>query len=155
MKKVPSLLLLAAMLLTLLAGCGQSASLQFEPAALAEELAGTDAFSDLLSPIDAKIAASLYGVDASTIASCSVYCSTGATAEEIAVFKCTDENAAKALSDAAQRRLDSQAAAYAAYAPQAVPAIENAIVRQQGAYTVCVVANDNAAAEAVLDHYIK
>ena len=79
----------------------------------------------------------------------------GATAEEVAVFKCTDENAAKTLETAAHTRLESQKAAYADYAPQSVPAIENAIVRQLGEYVICVVADDNAAAEAVLENYIK
>jgi len=155
MKKLTSILLLAAVLLTLLAGCGQSASLQIDPAALAGELAESDAFSALLSPIDVKIAANLYGVDAATIAESGVYCSTGATAEEIAVFKCVDEAAAKALVAAAQTRLDNQAAAYAAYAPTAVPAIENAYLRQEGVYVFCVVAEDDAAAETILAKYIK
>ena len=154
MKKALSFLLLSAMLLVLLAGCGQSA-LQLDTSALAEELAGCGAFSDLLSPIDLKIAANLYGVDAASITDGAMYCSTGATAEEIAVFKCADEAAAKTLESAAHTRLDHQKAAYADYAPQSVPAIENAIVRQLGAYVICVVADKQAAAETVLAKYIK
>lgn len=155
MKKLLSLVLALLLMLALFAACGSEKAPEFDPAQAAQALVESEAFSDLLSPIDAKIAASLYGVDEASIAACGVYCSTGATAEEIAVFKCTDEASAAALEKAAHTRLDNQAAAYASYGPESVPKIEQADVRVNGVYVACVVSNDRAAAAAILDQFMK
>ena len=155
MKKLLPLSLVLLLVLTLFAGCGGEKAIEFDPAQAAQALVESDAFSDLLSPINAKIAASLYGVDESMITQCGVYCSTGATAEEIAIFKCADEAGAQALEAAARTRLDNQAAAYASYGPESVPKIEQADVRVNGVYVACVVSADHAAAAAILDQYMK
>ena len=155
MKKLLSLALAAVLVLCLLTGCGsEQEKVSFDPAEAAEALLETKAFSDILSPVDAKVAESLYSVDPEKVAACAVYCSTGATAEEIAIFQCSDEAAAKALEQSARARLESQAAAYAGYGPQEVPKLENADLRVSGVYVTCVVSADTAAAAAVLDKYM-
>ena len=143
------------LLLAVLAGCGAEKTVQFDPQEAADALLASDAYEDILSPIQPKIAAMLYGVDAESIESCSVYCSTGATAEEIAVFRCRDEASADALKQAAKQRIQDQKDAYVSYAPQEVPKLENALLRTAGVYVVCVVANDYSAVTPVLDKYIK
>ena len=153
MKKCLSLFL-SLLLIAALAACGSS-ELSFEPGDAAAAVMKDGSFSDLLSPVDERVAKSLYGVSDAEVVSCCVYCSTGATAEEIAVFRCADENAAKTVEAAARARLDSQKAAYATYAPDAVPAIENALVRTRGGYVACVVSGDSAVAGQILDGYMK
>lgn len=157
MKKLVSLASAAVLALCLFSGCGGGPeTADFEPADAAAALLESGAFTDILSPIDVRVAAELYGVAVEDIASCAVYCSTGATAEEIAIFRCSDANVAVQLEKTARTRLESQAAAYAAgYGPEEVPKIESADVRVSGVYVSCVVSNDNAAVAQVLDAYIK
>lgn len=154
MKKLRSLTLLLLLALSIFAGCGSEKPVQFDPAQAATELVDSGAFQDILSPIGQQIAASLYAVDEASIAACSVYCSTGATAEEIAIFQCVDEAAAEAVEAAVHTRLENQALAYESYAPETVPKIERADVRIQGVYVACVVSEDNAAAAKILDKYM-
>lgn len=155
MKKLMPLFFVLLLMPALFAGCGSEKAIEFDPAQAAQALIESDAFSDLLSPITTKIAASLYGVDEASIVTCSVYCSTGATAEEIAIFQCVDEAGAQALEAAARTRLDNQAAVYESYGPESVPKIAHADVRVNGVYAACVVSNDHDAAAAILDQYMK
>lgn len=157
MKRLVILALAAVLAMGLLAGCGSDGveTADFGPETAAQELLESKAFSDILSPVTAKVAAALYGVKETDISACAVFCSTGATAEEIAIFKVQDENLARQLETAARARLKSQAAAYAGYGPQEVPKLEAADVRRQGVYVSCVVSADTEAAAAVMDKYMK
>ena len=71
MKKrlIPILALL--LLFALLAGCGAEKAVEFDTREAADALFASDAFSDILSPIQPNIAAMLYNVDAENIESCS------------------------------------------------------------------------------------
>ncbi len=155
MKKLLTLSLALLLLLCALAGCGGQKPAQFEPQVAAGALLDSNAFSDILSPVQPAIAAILYGVKLENVDACSVYCSTGATAEEIAVFRCVDEASAAALKQAAQQRLQEQKAAYESYAPLEIPKLDNALLRASGVYVVCVVAEDYDAVRPILDKYIK
>ncbi len=155
MKKLLILSLALLLLLCALAGCGGRKPVQFEPQEAAGALLDSKAFSDILSPVQPVIAAVLYGVPLENVDACSVYCSTGATAEEIAVFRCRDEAAAAALKQTAQQRLQEQKDAYSSYAPQEIPKLDNALLRASGVYVVCVVAEDYDAVRPILDKFIK
>ena len=100
--------LLLALLFSLLAGCGGGIPGGLDAEALTTALLGSGAFSDLLSPVDADVAGLLYGYAAVDVSSVSVYCGTGATAEEIAVFKAVDPAAADRLKEAAEQRIKEQ-----------------------------------------------
>jgi len=154
MKKIPFLLLALTLLVSVFAACGSNEP-QFEPDDAALALLEEGAFADLLSPVDATIAQSLYNLGELEITACSVYCSTGATAEEIAIFRCADAETAKEVELAAKARLESQSATYASYAPEAIPEIENAVLRIRGCYVACVVSGDAALASSILDRYMK
>ena len=155
MKKLLLLALAAALMLCIFSGCGkEQPKVSFDPAEAAQALLDSKAFSDILSPVDEKVAANLYSADPGKITACAVYCSTGATAEEVAIFQCSDEAAASELEESARARLESQAAAYAGYGPQEVPKLENADVRVAGVYMACVVSADADAAAGVLDKYM-
>lgn len=156
MKKTAFLLLAACLFIAAFAGCGKKAEAK-DPdlAAMAADLKDNGGFSDILSPIEAGVAAKLYGVDAATISDSRVYCSTKATTEEIGLFKCTDEAAAGKLLASAKARVESQRTIYSSYAPGEMPKLDDAIVKQSGDYVVYVVTADSAKAQAVLDKYLK
>ena len=85
---------------------------------------------------------------------CAVYFGTGATAEEIAVVKCTGNDEADKAEAAFNARVESQISAYENYVPSEVPKLENAIVRRSGVYAVYVTANDEAGAQDIIDQYM-
>ena len=156
MKNKLCLLLVILLAVSIFAGCGgKNTAIDFDPQVAADSLLAGDAFSDILSPVSPEIAATLYGIDKADINSCSVYCSTGATAEEIAVFRCTDEAAAAKVEQAAHDRIQAQKDAYVSYAPQEIPKLDNAAVRKAGSYVVLVVAAKYEPVAKILDQYLK
>lgn len=155
MKRISIFLLCLCLALSLCAcgsGGGQkTGDINFEDCS--RELLASDAFSDLLSPVGAEIAVSFYQLDSADIAEVQLYCSTGATAEEIALFKASDEDALKRIQDSVQARIEAQKESYESYVPEEVPKLEKAIVKSRDLYVVYVTASDNDAAESVLKNY--
>ena len=156
MKKTIALLVAMALLL-LLPACGSTARevKDFDPVDLSSALLDSKCFTDLLSEMDKSVALELYGVDPAKVDSCSVYLGTGATAEEIAVFKAVDSDAADSIAAALQNRVTCQVEAYKNYVPREVPKLEKAIVLSAGVYAVYVTAEDSDGARAIVDDYMK
>ena len=140
---------LALTFVLLLCACGGETP--YEPAATADALLESGAFSEHLESIDQDVACLLYGLDESTVTDSAVYGSTGATAEELAVFTLTDEEAAEAARAALETRISDQRAAYESYIPEEVTKLDVAILDIRGSSVLLVVAADIEAAEAALD----
>ena len=153
MKKLCAAGVLAALLL-LLCACGGGAK-ELPLDTVSEQLLDSGAFSDILSPVGKNIAAMIYGVEETLVESSAVYWSTGATAEELALFKAQDEKGAAQLLAAAQTRLEEQKEAFSVYVPAEVAKLDTAVLAQSGPYVICVVAEDAARATQVLGEYIK
>ncbi|MGE4353973.1 MAG: DUF4358 domain-containing protein [Oscillospiraceae bacterium] len=156
MKKIIALLVVMALLL-LLPACGSEENKvkDFDPADLSAALLDSNCFTDLLSEMDTAVALELYGIDAEKVDGCSVYLGTGATAEEIAVFKAVDADAAAEIAAALQDRVASQVEAYKNYVPKEVPKLEKAIVLSKGVYAVYVTAEDSDGARSIVDNFMK
>jgi len=152
MKRIGLVLLAACMAFGVLSGCGQKAKpVEYDFAAMSSQLEQSGAFSDFLSPITKEIAASFYGFESADVTDCAVLCSTGATTEEIALFKCATEDAAAKLKANAAARVETQRAIYESYAPLEMPKLDDAIVTQNGLYVFYIVSADYTKAQAVLD----
>jgi len=152
MKKVGLIFLAACMVLGSLTGCSQkSKTVNYDLDALSSQLEASGAFSDILSPVDIKIAATQYGIDTKDVAESKVFCSTGATTEEIGLFKCTNDEAAARVKAAADERVKSQRTAYESYAPAEMPKLDDAIVTLNGVYVFYIVSADTSKAQAVLN----
>lgn len=135
-----------------LTACGGGDSAQgYDPAATAQALLDSAAFSDSLDSLDKDTAAVLYGIDASTITDCAVYTSLSMGAEEIAVLTLTDEAAAQTAKTALDKRVSDQITALESYMPDEVDKLNHAIVEQKGNSALLVVAADANAAQSVLD----
>ncbi len=148
MKKASFGVLILA-LLTLCA-CGGEAARAFEPTG-AQDLLDSGAFSEELEAIDAAVACSLYGIDPDTVTDCTVYGSTGATAEELAVFVCADEDAAQAVEDRLTTRVADRTADMTGYMPKEVLKLTEAVVERRGKSVLLVVANDYGPVDAFLE----
>ena len=162
MKKIirsTALVLVLILACGLLTACGSgsgssSKAADFDVTALSDELLASDAFSDILSAVSNDTALMLYSLTSDQVAECSVCCSTGATAEEIAVFKATGEDAAKEIETAMKTRVDNQNQSFVNYVPEEIPKLDKAIIVRNGLYVAYVVANDADAAQTIVDKYM-
>lgn len=111
---------------------------------LAEDLA----FEDELTLADEDMAGMLYGIDAAVQSS--VYISSGATAEEIAVFEFETEEDCKEAVSLAEQRIEDQKEAFASYVPKEVKRLDGAVVKQYGRFLAVCVCDDGRKAEELL-----
>ncbi len=146
---------LAAAVLLLSAGCARQAKPEAsaDVTAVADEIAKAIKFKDQMSPIEQKTAVKLYGLDDADVAKARVYESTGATAEEVAVFEAKDDAAAPKVKQAASQRVEDQKAAFQGYQPKEMTKLKTPLLIQSGKYVVLVVADDTSPAKAVTDKY--
>ncbi len=152
MKKL-SLLIAILLSLPLVPGCSKKAD-AFDPQAFAADMLAGGAFSDELTEADAAIGRRLYGLEESDAEETLFYFSSGATAEEMAVFMAYDEEGAAKLADAAKARVERQKTAFESYVPAEVPKLDKAVVEVSGLYVVLYVAADYDAARRVADRYL-
>ena len=145
---------MAAIFCLLLTGCGEKAPAAvsaYDPAATAEALRASDAFSGALEEIDKEMIPTYYGLDEGSIQDAVAYGSLSAGAEEIVVLVLKDEDSAKAAVEALKARVEAQKQALKDYQPEEVAKLDGAIVDQRGNSALLVVAADASAAQAVLD----
>lgn len=117
MKKL-KLILITLLSLLLLAACGSkksSGEVTTDPSTLAKQLAEETVTSDTLSEVSTDIMASTYFVDTTKIEASSAYMSTGASACEAAVIKCSDADYASEVSDLLKQRVSNQKDLYSSY----------------------------------------
>lgn len=145
---------LTVLLAVTMAGCGTKAEEKtIDAQALAKDLTQKVAYADDLNQIPQETAEELYLID--TEENAYVYVSSGATAEEVAVFEFADgEKAAEAV-EAANTRIQEQTDSFADYIPEEVEKLEQAIVKQSGRYLVVCITDDTEGAEDVMDSYFE
>ncbi len=154
MKKYIALLLTALFLFA--GGCAKnSAALKLDPSVAADRLLSSVQFKDQMSPADSAMALQLYGLDQSAVSRAKVYESTGATAEEIAVFEAKDETFLNRVKEGAQKRIEDQKAGFKDYQPKEMEKLKNPVLVTAGNYVFLCVSDDNAKAQKVIDEMIK
>ena len=93
-----------------------------------------------------------YDVDVSAVEDMSVLiCGSGAYPDELAVFKFTDAEAAKAGAEAVQKRLDSQTATYADYTPDEMYKLDDAFVITKDNWVAMAACSDNARVKEIIE----
>lgn len=142
--------LLALTLCLSLTACGGKEKSPFDPAADTKTLLDSGAFTDGLEEIDLDIACTLYGIDEKTVSDCAVYGSTGATAEELAIFTFSNADDTGAALTALQNRVADRKEALASYQPDEVTKLEKAVTETRGNSVLLVIAADYAPVEAFL-----
>ena len=90
-------------------------------------------------------------LDPEQVEDCVVYASITAGAEEIAVLRMTDEDAAKAALEALKGRVEDQIAALKDYQPEEVGKLDGAILDRQGTTVLLAVPASHDLAQAALD----
>lgn len=119
---------------------------------LTDDLINNVKFEDEMTLIDEKTVESLYNINYAV--SQVVYISSGATAEEVAVFELKDvKDASKAL-DAARQRIEVLKQGFETYIPEEIPKLDNAIVKKAGRYVIVCISNSDEADE-IINSYVK
>lgn len=152
-RKAAAFLLLAAMFV-LAAGCGKkdtetAIDIDGLSKALSEKLMG----DDILTEIDADYMAELYAIESANVAKFHVLLSSGATANEIAVFECVDKTAAEAVKTGVEARIQDQIDSYATYIPEEVPKLEAAKVYVKNQFVAVCVSSDADQADEIMKEY--
>ena len=141
------------LLMTVFTACGGGEDVSIDLQAVGDALNAEVAFTDTLTQIPSESAVALYGLDAEAVVNAVVFVSSGATAEEFALWEAADSAGVEAIIEAATLRMASQAENYADYKPAEVPKLENFILKKQGNYVVLCASDDNETAETVLAEY--
>ncbi len=142
---------------TAAASVSDSTSADSEPAApasAADITAAVTAEIEIPSAVEKNIdnIGAFYDVDTNTVTDMSVLiCGSGAYPDELAVFKFTDAEAAKAGADAVQKRLDSQTELYTDYTPDEMYKLEDAFVIVKDEWVAMAACSDNARAEEIIE----
>lgn len=135
------------LILALLAGCGSQGAKNVDAAKTADDLKSALSFRDELSEATQAVRDRTYGITGGDIVSGRLYLSSGATAEEIAVFEAKDDAAAERLLAAAKERVEAQKTAFEDYAPAEMAKLNSAVVERNGKIVALCIADDSAAAQ--------
>lgn len=149
MRRNAAALALLLLLLLLLSGCG-GGERGYAPED-ARTLLDAGLFEGDMAPVDAAIAASLYGIDGDTVRDCACYmaANTAASSDEVTVLVLTDEAAAQAAEEACQKRVEALLDDAGRYTPDAVPRLEAAVIRRSGNTVLLAVGDPESLAAAV------
>ena len=155
MKRLVLFAVCLSLVCLLAVGCGSSAK-SMDITAFADSVIKDVDFGDDLLEVPEAMLSDYYTIANGKISESKVYVSgTGATASELAVFKCSDANAAKDVKSAVETRVSEQISAYENYRPDEKFRLENAFIAVEGEYVVFAVSNDNAAVEKLLGSALK
>lgn len=152
MKKITSMICMAAMALCLTACGGKEKEVTVDTAKLAEELQAA-VTSDALTETASDMLLSIYFFDPEDIETGVAYASSGTTACEIAVVQSKDAKNTEEVEKLFQTRVDNQSDLYASYNEGEVVRLDKAIIKSAGAYTVLCVCDDVDKANDILKEY--
>ena len=151
------LLLMLFMAIMVLPGCsnqsGDDVTLNVNECA--DGLQETIAFQDTLTAISDQMITTIYRISAEDVAQQQVYVSTGATAEEIAVFEAVDTDAAQRIETAVWQRVADQKAGFEDYLPAELPKLADPFVLVKGKYVILCVSDHNEEVKTELDKLFK
>ena len=129
---------------------GGSSKTSIDVSSLADDLNGKTIKSDTLTETSSDMLSTIYFFENGQVSESKAFMSSGATADEICVVKCVDENAAKAVTELFQTRVNNQSKLYESYNADEVGKLDDAIIKSSGSYAVLVVCDDYDEAGDVL-----
>ena len=129
---------------------GGSSKTSIDVSSLADDLNAKTIKSDQLTETSSDMLTTIYFFENGQVSESKAYMSSGATADEICVVKCVDENAAKAVTELFQTRVNNQSKLYESYNADEVGKLDDAIIKSSGSYAVLVVCDDYDEAGDVL-----
>ena len=129
---------------------GGSSKTSIDVSSLADDLNAKTIKSDTLTETSSDMLSTIYFFENGQVSESKAFMSSGATADEICVVKCVDEDAAKAVTELFQTRVNNQSKLYESYNADEVGKLDDAIIKSSGSYAVLVVCDDYDEAGDVL-----
>lgn len=120
---------------------------------LSSDLISNVKFEDEMTQISEQTVESLYNINYAVLQQ--VYISSGATAEEIAIFELKDENDADKALEAVKQRIEVQKQDFKTYIPKEVLKLDHAIVKKLGRYVIVCVSGDEDEADIIINSHVK
>lgn len=140
--------ILAALALTACSGSGKAKDV--DVAKTADELNSSVITTDTLTETKQEMLGSIYFFEDGQVVNSKVYMSGNATADEIVVVECKDEDTAKKVAELLNTRVKNQKDLFAAYNADEAAKLDKAIVKSSGKYVVLCVCDDYDKAESIL-----
>ncbi len=150
MKKITAIIIAIAML-TAFGGCVKDNIKIFDADVAADALNAGLSFEETLEKSTADAAYSLYGIDPSLCTEAAIYVGSGATADEIAVFNCTDSVATETVMQAVNIRKEYLKEGYSDYGPDQVPKIEAAAIISSGNTVIMCICENTESINDILE----
>lgn len=120
---------------------------------ISEDIMENIEFEDELNKMDNDTVSKLYDINNAT--SQLVYMSSGATAEEIAIFEFKDKEECKIALEKTNKRIEEQKQNFKDYMPKEMKKLENAIIKNKNKYLIVCITNNQEEIEKILNKYIK
>lgn len=120
---------------------------------LSQDIIENIKFEDELNKMDKETVSKLY--DINTFTSQSVYMSSGATAEEIAIFEFENKDECRIALEKVNKRIDEQKQNFKDYMPKEMKKLENAIIKKKNNYLIVCITDNQEEVERILNRYIK
>lgn len=155
MKRVLIMAVAACCFLLVLAGCGKSNYISFDDVytSLNKEVD----FGDNMTEMSDKALETFYFIyDTDILEDYKIYMDeTGATANEIALFRLAKESDMTTVETIVKNRINDLKVSYEDYNKDEYYKVENAVMKTKGKYIMMVISPDSKAAASVLDEYLK
>lgn len=137
--------MLVAIFLVFISGCSKSKTYTIDVNELADSIKNNVSFEDGLVLLEEDMITDYYpDVTMEKIKSSKVYVSSGATAQQIAVFEGIDELAAKQLKEELEICLADQIEMNENYLPKEVEKLKKPVLEVRGKYVIMVVSDYNS-----------
>ena len=152
-KNMRRLIVAAAAIVAALAltGCGGGgSSKEIDVSKTADDLNSSVITTDQLTETSSEMLGTIYFFEDGQVEKSKVYMSGNATADEILVAQCKDEDAAKAVKERLETRVENQKELFSTYNPDEAAKLHKAIVKSNGKYVVLCVCDDDDEAESIL-----
>ena len=149
MKKTQAIAALLVLAL-LMSSCGGSSKSAYT-AQDVTSLLDAGVFTGEMEQVDSAAAAGMFGLDPDTVVeiTCYMAINSSVSADEVAVFILTDEEAAAAAENACQTHIETRTESSALYCPDQVPKLEHAIISRLGTTVLLAVGETEPLQEAV------
>lgn len=117
---------------------------------LAKTLNSDVEHGETLTELDGGGLERVYRIDAADVADAAGYTGSGATVDQISVWKAADSAAADRIWDTLRNFLDTQIENYSSYMPDEVPKLEDAVLERSGEYIALCVSEDPETARQII-----
>lgn len=120
---------------------------------LSDDIMQNIKFEDEMNKVDKKTTEKLYTIN--NAINQVVYMSSGATAEEIAIFEFENKEECKEAMENANKRIEEQKESFKDYMPKEMKKLEESIINTKDKYLMIFVTDNQNGVQKILNKYIK